>query len=103
MDRAGETGAAAAVVVDDAVPAMGTDIVEGPDATVFLAHHQDLLFQDTEDRIIAALGNVGFHYGNQPGPCPQPVPLPAHEITVVEAGRIELFRTVVDPGLLGFQ
>src|SRR6185437_17007554 len=71
---AGELADAAAIVQRNAIAAVRTDIVEGLDGGVVLAHQQNLFMAEFEHMVVAALGQVGGHAGQEPDARPKPFP-----------------------------
>ena len=74
VERAGELGDAAAFVQRDRIRAVRARVVEGADAAVLLAHDHEALVAVIEDGVVAFLGNVRRHAGQQPHARPQQLP-----------------------------
>ena len=103
MEGAGELGDAAALVERDRIGAVRAGVVEGADAAVLLAHDHEALVAVVEDGVVAFLGDVRSHAGQQPHARPQEFPFLFHELARVVARRIRHVEAVVGLGLLGFQ
>ena len=65
--------------LDEAVAAMGADIVEGPDRAILLADHEDRVTADIVDHEISRLGDLGGPSADVPDPRPDVVQLEFHE------------------------